>query len=88
MWSLTYTPNEVRGLAGWHITHLCSLEGKENHKFDLDLRGESRRSAKRLQREQDDNVTKDVPAWHLAKGCPAVFSKLPDNLKKPNRLGP
>jgi len=32
-------------------------------------------------------VTKDVPAWHLAKGCPAVFSKLPDNLKKPNRLG-
>ena len=33
-------------------------------------------------------VTKDVPAWHLAKGCPAVFSKLPDNLKKPNRLGP
>ena len=33
-------------------------------------------------------VTKDVPAWHLAKGCPAIFSKLPDNLKKPNRLGP
>jgi len=33
-------------------------------------------------------VTKDVPAWHMAKGCPAVFSKLPDNLKKPNRLGP
>ena len=33
-------------------------------------------------------VTKDVPAWHLAKGSPAVFSKLPDNLKKPNRLGP
>ena len=32
-------------------------------------------------------VTKDVPAWHLAKGCPAIFSKLPDNLKKPNRLG-
>ena len=33
-------------------------------------------------------VTKDVPAWHMAKGCPAVFSELPDNLKKPNRLGP
>jgi acetyltransferase-like isoleucine patch superfamily enzyme len=33
-------------------------------------------------------VTKDVPAWHLAKGCPAVFSELPENLKKPNRLGP
>ena len=32
-------------------------------------------------------VTKDVPAWHLAKGCPAVLSELPDNLKKPNRLG-
>ena len=32
-------------------------------------------------------VTKDVPAWHLAKGCPATFSKLPDSLKKPNRLG-
>ena len=33
-------------------------------------------------------VTKDVPAWHMAKGCPAVFSELPDNLKKPNRLEP
>ena len=32
-------------------------------------------------------VTKNVPAWHLAKGCPAVISKLPDSLKKPNRLG-
>ena len=32
-------------------------------------------------------VTKDVPAWHIAKGCPAVFEKLPESLKKPNRLG-
>ena len=32
-------------------------------------------------------VTKNVPAWHLAKGCPAVISKLPDSLKKPNQLG-
>jgi len=32
-------------------------------------------------------VTKDVPAWHLAKGCPATFVKLPESLKKPNRLG-
>ena len=32
-------------------------------------------------------VTKNVPAWHLAKGCPAVISELPDSLKKPNRLG-
>ena len=32
-------------------------------------------------------VTKDVPAWTLAKGCPATFSKLPESLKKPNRLG-
>ena len=32
-------------------------------------------------------VTKDVPAWSLAKGCPAVFSELPESLKKPNRLG-
>ena len=32
-------------------------------------------------------VTKDVPAWHLAKGCPATYSKLPESLKKPNRLG-
>lgn len=32
-------------------------------------------------------VTKDVPAWHLAKGCPAIFTKLPESLKKPNRLG-
>ena len=32
-------------------------------------------------------VTKDVPAWHLAKGCPATYSKLPERLKKPNRLG-
>lgn len=32
-------------------------------------------------------VTKDVPAWHLAKGCPAIFVELPESLKKPNRLG-
>tara|TARA_B110000438_G_scaffold101170_1_gene100079 strand:+ start:10499 stop:11122 length:624 start_codon:yes stop_codon:yes gene_type:complete len=32
-------------------------------------------------------VTKDVPAWHLAKGCPAKFTELPESLKKPNRLG-
>ena len=32
-------------------------------------------------------VTKDVPAWTLAKGCPAIFSVLPESLKKPNRLG-
>jgi acetyltransferase-like isoleucine patch superfamily enzyme len=32
-------------------------------------------------------VTKDVPAWHVAKGCPAVFEELPESLKKPNRLG-
>ena len=32
-------------------------------------------------------VTKDVPAWTLAKGCPATFSELPESLKKPNRLG-
>ena len=32
-------------------------------------------------------VTKDVPAWHLAKGYPAIFSELPESLKKPNRLG-
>jgi len=32
-------------------------------------------------------VTKDVPAWTLAKGCPASFSELPESLKKPNRLG-
>ena len=32
-------------------------------------------------------VTKDIPAWHLAKGCPATFVKLPESLKKPNRLG-
>ena len=32
-------------------------------------------------------VTKDVPAWTLAKGCPAKFSDLPESLKKPNRLG-
>ena len=32
-------------------------------------------------------VTKDIPAWHLAKGCPAIFTKLPESLKKPNRLG-
>ena len=32
-------------------------------------------------------VTKDVPAWTLAKGCPAIFSELPESLKKPNRLG-
>tara|TARA_Y100001960_G_scaffold64144_1_gene67296 strand:- start:82 stop:702 length:621 start_codon:yes stop_codon:yes gene_type:complete len=32
-------------------------------------------------------VTKDVPPWTLAKGCPAKFSDLPESLKKPNRLG-
>ena len=32
-------------------------------------------------------VTKDIPAWHLAKGCPAIFVELPESLKKPNRLG-
>ena len=32
-------------------------------------------------------VTKDVPAWHIAKGCPAAFEELPESLKKPNRLG-
>lgn len=32
-------------------------------------------------------VTKNVPAWHLAKGCPAIFIELPESLKKPNRLG-
>ena len=32
-------------------------------------------------------VTKDVPAWTLAKGCPAIFSELSESLKKPNRLG-
>ena len=32
-------------------------------------------------------VTKNVPPWHLAKGCPATFVKLPESLKKPNRLG-
>ena len=32
-------------------------------------------------------VTKDVPAWTLAKRCPARFSELPESLKKPNRLG-
>ena len=32
-------------------------------------------------------VTKDVPAWHLAKGCPAIFTELPESIKKPNRLG-
>ena len=32
-------------------------------------------------------VTRDVPAWTLAKGCPAKFSDLPESLKKPNRLG-
>jgi acetyltransferase-like isoleucine patch superfamily enzyme len=32
-------------------------------------------------------VTKDVPAWHIAKGCPAVFEELSESLKKPNRLG-
>ena len=32
-------------------------------------------------------VTRDVPAWTLAKGCPAKFSNLPESLKKPNRLG-
>ena len=32
-------------------------------------------------------VTKDVPAWNLAKGNPATFQKLSESLKKPNRLG-
>ena len=32
-------------------------------------------------------VTKDVPAWHMAKGSPATFEELPESLKKPNRLG-
>ena len=32
-------------------------------------------------------VTKDVPPWTLAKGCPAKFFDLPESLKKPNRLG-
>ena len=32
-------------------------------------------------------VTRDVPAWTLAKGCPAKFYDLPESLKKPNRLG-
>jgi len=32
-------------------------------------------------------VTKDVPAWNLAKGCPAIFQELSESLKKPNRLG-
>ena len=32
-------------------------------------------------------VTKDIPAWHLAKGCPAIFVELPESLKNPNRLG-
>ena len=32
-------------------------------------------------------VTKNVPAWTLAKGCPAKLSELPESLKKPNRLG-
>ena len=32
-------------------------------------------------------ITKDVPAWTLAKGNPATFEELPESLKKPNRLG-
>ena len=32
-------------------------------------------------------VTKNVPAWTLAKGCPAKLLELPESLKKPNRLG-
>ena len=32
-------------------------------------------------------VTRDVPAWTLAKGNPATFEELPESLKKPNRLG-
>ena len=32
-------------------------------------------------------VTKNVPPWTLAKGCPAKLSELPESLKKPNRLG-
>ena len=32
-------------------------------------------------------VTKDVPAWNLARGNPASFEELPESLKKPNRLG-
>jgi hypothetical protein len=31
-------------------------------------------------------VTKDVPAWHLAVGNPARFSKLDDSLITRNRL--
>ncbi|HLG72970.1 MAG TPA: acyltransferase [Chloroflexota bacterium] len=30
-------------------------------------------------------VTHDVPAWHLAAGCPGRVSALPDRLREPNR---
>ena len=32
-------------------------------------------------------VTRDVPAWKMAMGVPARIMELPENLKKPNRLG-
>jgi len=32
-------------------------------------------------------VTRDVPAWKMAVGVPARIVDLPENLKKPNRLG-
>jgi acetyltransferase-like isoleucine patch superfamily enzyme len=32
-------------------------------------------------------VTRDVPAWKMAMGVPAQIMELPENLKKPNRLG-
>jgi len=32
-------------------------------------------------------VTRDVPVWKMAVGVPARIVDLPENLKKPNRLG-
>jgi acetyltransferase-like isoleucine patch superfamily enzyme len=32
-------------------------------------------------------VTKDVPPWKLAVGCPAVVKDLPEKLKKMNQIG-
>ena len=32
-------------------------------------------------------VTRAVPAWKMAMGVPAQIMELPENLKKPNRLG-
>ena len=32
-------------------------------------------------------VTRDVPPWKMAVGVPARIVDLPENLKKPNRLG-